>query len=57
MHTFAWIALYLALGMTALAITGHVFATDEGIATIRARLRRKDTTYTSQKGPRHETAP
>lgn len=41
--TFTWFAVCLVAGLAALAVTAHVLATDEGLATIRVRLRRRRT--------------
>lgn len=57
MHTFMWLTVYLATGLVALTITAHVCATDEGLATIRARLRRFGRrNHTTRKDTHHETA-
>ena len=58
MHPFMWLTVYLAACLVALTITAHVCATDEGLATIQARLRnrfgRRD--HTTRKDTNHETA-
>lgn len=58
MHTFMWITVYLAAGLIALSITAHVYATDAGLATIRARLRLAldRRRHSSRKDTSHETA-
>lgn len=43
LDTFTWFAVLLVAGLVALAVTAHVLATDEGLTTIRARLRRRRT--------------
>lgn len=44
MHTFAWIVLYTTVCLISLTVSIHVLATDEGLATIRARLTRSRRT-------------
>lgn len=40
LNTFTGFAICLVLGLAALAVTVHVLATDEGLANLRARVRR-----------------
>lgn len=47
LNTFTWFAVCLVVGLAAVAVTVHVLASDEGLARIRTKLRRRQSTTRS----------